>query len=254
MKDESLKVTQHITLAEQSTRILRRFIRENYQDGGQIPGEHELAEKLGVNRNTLRQALKTLENEGIIIRKRGKGTFANKHVLNIRMRLDRFMFFSDIIRRAGYEPRSIQLEWGTELSSKDNSHKLDIELNSPLVRSQVLIHANDIPAIYVDNYIPQKLLLDQKTQIERPTGLFNLLEEYCNIKARYTTYEIIPRLCGPEIAEILEIDHAVAILQLNEIVYSEDNIPVAYVRVFVKDPIVRFFVVSLLEDKDIRDI
>ena len=40
-----------------------------------IPSEAELSAKYSVSRNTVRQAMKELENEGYLYRARGKGTF-----------------------------------------------------------------------------------------------------------------------------------------------------------------------------------
>ena len=47
------------------------------QPGFRFPAEIPYAKKLGVSRNTLRTALKWLEEENLIVRGRGKGTFVN---------------------------------------------------------------------------------------------------------------------------------------------------------------------------------
>lgn len=46
-----------------------------YQSGDQLPGEKDLAIFYGVSRNTLRQALLLLQEDGLIINRQGKGTF-----------------------------------------------------------------------------------------------------------------------------------------------------------------------------------
>lgn len=57
---------------------LKRRISEGiYASGQQIPAERVLAEEYGLARNTLRQALKALEEEGVLVRHVGKGTFVN---------------------------------------------------------------------------------------------------------------------------------------------------------------------------------
>lgn len=55
---------------------LTRFMAQSgAQTGSRLPPERELAEKLGVSRNTVREALKRWEALGIIARKKGSGTF-----------------------------------------------------------------------------------------------------------------------------------------------------------------------------------
>ncbi|MCG8523163.1 MAG: winged helix-turn-helix domain-containing protein, partial [Pseudomonadales bacterium] len=54
---------------------MRKLIElPKYKKGEFLPGEVELAQKLGVSRNTIRQATNKLEYEGLIIRKKGYGT------------------------------------------------------------------------------------------------------------------------------------------------------------------------------------
>ena len=43
--------------------------------GGRLPSEPELAEKLGVSRATLREAMRAFETQGILRRKQGSGTY-----------------------------------------------------------------------------------------------------------------------------------------------------------------------------------
>ena len=72
---KKLRIKPNVSLATKASNVLREFIFENYKDGGKIPGEFELSEQLGVNRGTIRQALRTLEHEGIVIRRQGDGTY-----------------------------------------------------------------------------------------------------------------------------------------------------------------------------------
>lgn len=55
---------------------LRRAITsETWRPGRQIPTERDLSVEFGVARNTVRRALKVLQDEGIIVRDVGRGTF-----------------------------------------------------------------------------------------------------------------------------------------------------------------------------------
>src|SRR5256885_14417043 len=71
--------------------------------GAQLPPEPELAGELGVSRPTLREALRSLQDEGVVTRSRGAGTFLS-HRPRLRNNLDVNFGVSDAIRQAGMEP------------------------------------------------------------------------------------------------------------------------------------------------------
>jgi DNA-binding GntR family transcriptional regulator len=55
--------------------VLRRHIREGvYREGDLLPSENELSRLYGMTRPTVRQALGTLANDGLIVKRQGKGS------------------------------------------------------------------------------------------------------------------------------------------------------------------------------------
>lgn len=63
---------------ESATAALRAYILDGqYGAGDRLPPERELIDDLGMSRTTLRKALDTLEREGAIWRRVGKGTFVS---------------------------------------------------------------------------------------------------------------------------------------------------------------------------------
>src|SRR6201994_4570334 len=69
--DHKSKLPLHVQVEEH----LRRLIcMEKYLKGAFLPKEVELANRLGVSRNTIRQATNKLECEGLLTRKKGVGT------------------------------------------------------------------------------------------------------------------------------------------------------------------------------------
>ena len=73
------KVPLHFQVEE----LLRKMIvAPEFRNGAFFPKEVELANRLGVSRNTIRQATNKLQHEGLIVRKKGVGTkTANKKPL-----------------------------------------------------------------------------------------------------------------------------------------------------------------------------
>ena len=58
--------------------ILKRIEHDLYRDGESIPTEAKFAEEFGTSVTTIRQALTLLVNDGMLIKKPGKGTYVSK--------------------------------------------------------------------------------------------------------------------------------------------------------------------------------
>ena len=83
-----LMLKRNPSLTDQAKAHIKQQILENKFEEDRIPSETDLAESLGVSRTTIRDALSRLENEGVIYRKQGSGTFVNRPGLRIKSRLE----------------------------------------------------------------------------------------------------------------------------------------------------------------------
>src|SRR5690606_25990762 len=75
-----------LPLQGQVENLLRKLIESPaYQNGKLLPKEVELAKRLGISRNTIRQATNKLEHENLLVRKKGVGTRAVKKTVSTRL-------------------------------------------------------------------------------------------------------------------------------------------------------------------------
>lgn len=72
--------------------------------GDRMPTENALAERFGVNRHTVRQALASLEERGLVRVEQGRGTFVHDDPVAYAVR--KRTRFSETIRRQNREPHS----------------------------------------------------------------------------------------------------------------------------------------------------
>jgi GntR family transcriptional repressor for pyruvate dehydrogenase complex len=74
--DDSLRPVARPRLYEQVVGRLREYVRSaGLHAGGRLPAERELAERLGVSRTSVRQAIVALEVQGLIEVRHGDGTY-----------------------------------------------------------------------------------------------------------------------------------------------------------------------------------
>src|SRR5882724_5201363 len=114
-------------LHAQVEELLRALISSpEYQKGAFLPKEVEMANRLGVSRNTIRQATNKLEHEGLIIRKKGVGTrVAEKK--GLMTGLDHWYSFTREMQEKGIVVTNLQLklEWVTVNETIQNFFHLD---------------------------------------------------------------------------------------------------------------------------------
>src|SRR6266545_5368305 len=97
--------------------------RGRVRPGSQLPPEPQLAGELGVSRPTLREALRSLEDEGVVTRSRGSGTFLS-HRPRVRNNLDVNFGVSDAIRQAGMKPGARAAVTSIERPPSDERERL----------------------------------------------------------------------------------------------------------------------------------
>lgn len=97
-------------LSQRIAETLKKMIVEEhrYNYGEKLPNENELSQELGVSRSTLREAIKTLISNGVLVVKRGKGTYVSEQFDQYAHELDVNDFMKkQITLRDLYETRLI---------------------------------------------------------------------------------------------------------------------------------------------------
>ena len=88
-----------------------------YKEKEKLPSEFDLAKQLGVSRATLREALRILEEDNVIIRRHGVGTFVNAKPL-FTSGIEQLNSVTDMIFQAGMKPGTIFLSSSTHWSNR----------------------------------------------------------------------------------------------------------------------------------------
>lgn len=73
--DIDSKIAYYVQLKEALQRKIENF---EYKPGDKLPSEAELCQQTNVSRTVVRQALMELEHEGLVYKRKGKGTFVAK--------------------------------------------------------------------------------------------------------------------------------------------------------------------------------
>lgn len=159
-------------------------------EGDMLPSENEFCEAYHISRTTIRQTFRELEGQGLIVRKRGLGTFVSES--KVSRHLGNLYSFSEDMKSLGMEPTSKVLSY--KLLFKE-------ECPSPMLRfdSERLIEvirlrlADGRPMLIERTYLPVDLCHDLSWEAMENNALYTLLaEQYGLLPYRAVeTYEAV---------------------------------------------------------------
>jgi GntR family transcriptional regulator len=131
-----------------------RLAEQEWQVGDQLPTEAELVEAYGVSRATVRQALKTLEGQGLVITRRGRGTFVADDSV-IRTGMQDLKSITSTIAEMGHVP---SMEYHHRLlrpATPAEAAAFRIEEGSAVLDIQRRILADGITVAYSYDVLPR---------------------------------------------------------------------------------------------------
>ncbi len=208
------------------------ILRGELKPGDMLPPESELIDRYQVSRITVRQALEALVNEGLIYRQQGRGTFVARPT--IAQGLVRIISFTEDMRQRGLEPGTQVLFAGLVPAPPEIADRLDIEPGEELVRLERLRLANGEPmsieeANLAHRYCPGVL---QKDYAVNP--LREALERDYGLRLVRATQLIRAVLASEKIAQLLAIPPRSALLLVERVSYSHQNVPVEFLRIYYR--------------------
>lgn len=156
--------------------IERGIADGTYASGDKLPGETEIAEIYRVNRHTVRRALATLAERGLVRAERGSGTFVEAPKLSYPLRSR--TRFSEIVGAGGREPDGRLIEAFTEPATRDLAKQLGLKTGAPLVRIEALRFANKTPICIGTTWFSEERFPDAAAVYERLNSTTKLLAHY----------------------------------------------------------------------------
>ncbi|HIY56965.1 MAG TPA: GntR family transcriptional regulator [Candidatus Tetragenococcus pullicola] len=207
---------------------IKEKIESHYWEiGDRLPSERELSEKFGVSRMTLRQAIQTLADEGILERKIGSGTYVASQ--KVQEKMAGTTSFTEIMLAQGKKPSSKTITYFMTKPSTSEQEKLHLSEKDEILKMERIRFADDVPICYEIASIPG-YLIDGFSKDEVSSSLYKILEEKGNRKIGAANQTITALNASERIAEYLELKKGDALLRLRQISYLTDGTPFEYVR------------------------
>lgn len=207
--------------------LKERIHQKEWVPGDQIPSEKSLCEHYQVSRTVVRQALRELEHEGVIRRKKGKGTFISPPKISEGLVQKLTGFYQDMVER-GLKPGTQVLHQDVVPATEKVAGYLNLTPGEQVIDIQRLRSVNEEPIQIVTTYIPYEMCPSLATVDLTDRSLYEFLEtEYGIIIVKGQRY-IEAVLANDIEAELLGIERRAPLLMLDSVSYLENGRPIEY--------------------------
>jgi len=156
--------------------IERGIADGTFAAGERLPGETEIAETYRVNRHTVRRALATLAERGLVRAERGSGTYVEAHRLAYPLRSR--TRFSEIVGAGGQEPRGQLIDASEDVATRDLARMLGLKTGAPLVRIEALRSADRTPICVSTTWLSAERFPDAGDVFASSRSMTKLLAHY----------------------------------------------------------------------------
>ena len=226
---KTINKQSHIPYYYQLAEILREVIRESSSGEATelLPSENELVQTYQVSRATVRQALNSLEREGLVHKAKGKGTFIAKH--RVRYPLTQLISTMEEMRRRGWKPGVEVLSFKEMETHPPITESLGINDTDQVYELCRLRLGNNEPVGIQWAYLPVKLC-PGLIKLNLTSSLTTVLEEQYGI-ITWSAHELLrARLPTKFEAEKLKIPKNLPVIYMERITFSPEGKRVEFLQ------------------------
>src|ERR1700742_5115690 len=184
--------------------IERGIADGTYAQGEKLTGEPEIGETYRVNRHTVRRALASLAERGLVRAERGSGTYVEgqrrlAYPLRSRTR------FSEIVGAGGHEPRGQLIEAGDDVATRELARELGLKTGAPLIRIESVRLADRTPISVSTTWLSAERFPDAGRVFAATRSMTKLLAHYGIHDYRRSTTKITAAIADATDATHLDL-------------------------------------------------
>lgn len=214
-----------VPLHAQVEELLRELIQqEEYQNGKTLPSEVELSNRLAISRSTVRQAIKKLVYEGLLVRKKKAGTkVAPKPVSS---KSNNWLSFSQEMKLRGIPLKNFELHLSWVTPPEDVAQFFEITSDRDVLKMERVRGKPDEAFVYFVSYFHPRIGLTGDENFLSP--LYEMIESERSVVASLSKEEISAKACEEWVAKKLEIKKGTPILFRKRYVFDQGERPMEY--------------------------
>ncbi len=207
--------------------LKRHILQGEFPVGKAIPSERELTEQFDVSRMTVRQAITSLVNEGMLYREKGRGTFVT--ATKVEQPLTRLTSFTEDMFSRGMKASNRLVSFKIITPDKDIQAKLQLSQEEDVYQVIRIRYADNVPMAIEKSYLPVSLMEGLNEKILKES-LYAYIEKDRQFAISHATQRMEAALVNKEDAMHLDISIPSAIITIERISFLTTGIPFEVVR------------------------
>ena len=228
------------SLADRARESILHSILERRFEDSRLPPENELADMLGVSRTTVRSALQSLEQHGVLTRSPRRGTVVHGLLSPSMVALQRLIGFTRLLEEQGYSVETLTDARITTAAPDEVVVALGLPKTAPIYEIDRLFVASGSPAIWAMNYIQADLFTHPPRKDQLAQSPFDMGELLIGGPVDHALVELVPQKATTQVAKRLGIKSGEAYILLKELHLSAAGGVLGFSLIHVNDRFVRF--------------
>lgn len=207
--------------------LRNQILEGELESGGKLPGEIALGKTYGLNRHTIRAALGELENEGLIYKIQGKGTFVS--VRKIPYTISPGTSFSGTLEKLGLQGRPTLLDARVTACPPDVAEALNCEEGRTVYQLEILRRIEQFPVCLTTSWLCVDRFPGLLDQFHPFYSLYRTLKEFDGLEAIKRVWSRIEAsLPGTHDQDALQMPPQIPILVTCSLATDQQGVPVEY--------------------------
>ncbi len=199
-------------------RLLAEIGEGKYAEGGLLPTEVQLCDIYGVSRITVRRAISELQDEGVLEKRPGKGTFVS--VQRLVTSLVKLNGFTETYTALGADPHNQLLSSDTLPADAATAAALALARGTPVLQVRRLIRTRKGPLTIDQSYFELERFPGLAGELHDDVSLYGLLRGKYGVEVAHSRRHINVRLAGQADRPVLGCNLGEPLFDMEKIVYD----------------------------------
>ena len=212
------------------------------EPGTYLPSEPDLAKRLGVSRATLREAMRTFEERGLIVRRQGVGTIVTQPPKIIETGLERLESIETLAERLNLDVEMGELDFSQRMPSADEMSIMEILADQTLAEVRRVIHTDGRPVAYLVDAVLNEMLPEDVLSPAFQGSVLDAFLERGEVQLGLSKTEITAVSASAEVARKLQIQRGDVLLRLEAYLFSMEGKAIDHSMSYFLPGVFRFHV------------